>query len=56
MMTAAPVKPDAKSPYQKYGKAPTLYSPEYQRWFAAVKKNDDRATREAHTDWMRRFR
>jgi hypothetical protein len=49
------VKPDARSPYQRYGKAPTLYSAEYQRWAAATRKNDDAARNAADRDWRRRF-
>lgn len=49
-------KKSAKSPYQKHGKAPFLYSEPLRRWRDAIRRNDQSAASEADEQWraMRR--
>lgn len=51
-MTEA-TKPNAHSPYQRYAKAPTLYSQSYQRWAAAIRSGNHNAAAEADAEWRR---
>lgn len=42
-----------RSPYKKYNKRETQYSPEYRAWNAAAKKGQDKGLIAAtHADWV----
>ena len=45
----------ARSPYQRYAKAPTAYSPAYQMWRGAMVRRDTAAAEEADRTWRRMF-
>lgn len=45
----------AKSPYQRHRKAKYQHSAEYQRWFAAAKRNDQAEMTSADASWQRKF-
>jgi hypothetical protein len=49
------VNPDARSPYQKYGKTPYRYSQQYREWINAFKTGNHREQAKAHSDWCKRF-
>lgn len=48
-------KPQARSPYQRYGKREYKYSPAFMRWHNAAIRGDDSAMIEADREWRNLF-
>jgi len=49
-------KERGRAPYTKYGKAPFLYSDQYQNWRNAVRSGKDAETRHWAAEHAKRFR
>lgn len=49
------VKPDARSPYQRYGKTPSKYSDLYQRWNRLMKSGHEQEANAVGAEHTARF-
>jgi len=54
-MARAAKKPEARSPYQKYGKTPYVYSDLYRRWKTAIKAGRKDEAEALSIEHMRRI-